>query len=68
MSKAAKRGEGKRRVVASISEELYIRLIATKLQTRRSLEKLMEEGITLIITKYRIERETAAAPARRGEE
>lgn len=49
-----------RRVVAKIPSDLYVRLVSTKLYSRLTLEKLMLEGITLVIAKYRLEKETTS--------
>lgn len=42
-----------RRVVAKLPAALYVRLYAHKLRTGRSLEKLLEEAVTLLLEKPR---------------
>jgi hypothetical protein len=57
---AARRADDKRnvrRVVAAIPSGLYIRLYTIKLWKHTTLERLLEEGVTLVVSKYRLERE-----------
>ena len=48
----------RRKVVASLPAELYIRLLGCKVRLNSTLERLLEEGARLVVEKYRAERES----------
>lgn len=55
-----------RRLTLEIPEALYARLLITKVQVRRTLGALAEEGIELVVTRYSAARRTGD-PADRSE-